>query len=201
MRATGMTDDDANNRSLQTIVQHRCKELNTGKVPQSVNDSSAKYPPTVSALTLPSTDASSITSHIPSSSSGIKRKHPPLTKQIRKASFQKQQVYANKKTRKWPYKRALKEVTIMIERKREESDQGKEYCPAAEYTRIISSKHNVNFATYHCPKICKTGNDWSRHCTPQWDTWRDHPHRHASLLPRLHIRRAPNPLGPQHISR
>ena len=37
IRAAGMTDDDSNNISLSKIVQRRYKELNTGKVPLSVN--------------------------------------------------------------------------------------------------------------------------------------------------------------------
>ena len=37
IRAAGMTDDDSNNISLPKIVQRRYKELNTGKVPLSVN--------------------------------------------------------------------------------------------------------------------------------------------------------------------
>ena len=41
-RATGMTDDEAINRSFPKLVQGRCTELNTRMVPLSVNDSSAK---------------------------------------------------------------------------------------------------------------------------------------------------------------
>ena len=63
MRAAVITDDDANNRSLQKLVQRRCKELNSGKIPLSVNNSRNKDPPPMSPLTLPSTDASSISSH------------------------------------------------------------------------------------------------------------------------------------------
>ena len=92
MRAAEMTDDDASNISLQKLVQQICKQLNAGKSVLSVNASSAKCPPPLSQLTLPSTDTSSITSYTTSSSSVIKRKHPPLTKQIRKPSSQKQQV-------------------------------------------------------------------------------------------------------------
>ena len=61
MRAAGMTDDDANNRSLQNIVQQICKELNAGCVTLSFNASSAKEPPPVSPFTLPSTDVSYVT--------------------------------------------------------------------------------------------------------------------------------------------
>ena len=97
MREAGMTDDDTNNRSLQKLVQQIFKGLNAGKVPLSVKYSSAKYPPPMSPLTLPSTDASSTTPHTTNPSSGIKRKHPPLTEKNRKPSSKKQQVYANKR--------------------------------------------------------------------------------------------------------
>ena len=80
MRATGMADDDTGNISLQKFVQRRYKELNAGKVTLSVNASSAKYPPPMSPLTISRTDVSSTTSHTKISISGIKRKHPPLTK-------------------------------------------------------------------------------------------------------------------------
>ena len=118
MRAAVITYDDANNRSLQKLLQQRFKELNSGKVPLSVNASSTKYHPSMSPLTLPSTDESSITSHNKCSTSGIKRKHPPLTKLIWKPFSQKQQVNANKKNIKNTYKGSLKEVTIIIDKER-----------------------------------------------------------------------------------
>ena len=82
MRASEMTDDGTNNISLQKLVQQICKQLNAGKDPLSVNASSAKCTTQISQLALTSTDASSITSYNTISSSGIKRKHPPLTKQM-----------------------------------------------------------------------------------------------------------------------
>ena len=118
MTETGMIDDDKNNRSLQTLLQRRCKELNSVKFPLSVNASITKYHPSMSPLTLPSTDESSITSHNKCSTSGIKRKHPPLIKLIWKPFSQNQQVYANKKNLKNTYKGSLKEVTIMIDKER-----------------------------------------------------------------------------------
>ena len=96
MRAAVMTDDDANNRSLKKLVHLRCKELNVVNFPLSFNDLSAKDPPSMSPLTLPSTDVSFITFHTTSYRSGIKCKHPPLTRQIRESSSQMQQVYAKK---------------------------------------------------------------------------------------------------------
>ena len=38
-RAAGVADDDANNRSLQKLVQQRFKKLNAGKATISVNAS------------------------------------------------------------------------------------------------------------------------------------------------------------------
>ena len=80
MREAGMTDDDTKNRSLQKLVQQIFKGLNAGKVPLPVKYSSAKYPPPMSPLTISRTDVSSTTSHTKIYISGIKRKHPPLTK-------------------------------------------------------------------------------------------------------------------------
>ena len=80
MREAEIMDDKKNNRSLQKLVQQRCKKLNSVKVALSVNALITQNHPPMSPLTLPSTDESTITSHTTSSSSRIKRKHPPLTK-------------------------------------------------------------------------------------------------------------------------
>ena len=72
----------------------------------------------MSPSTLTITKASSITSHTTSPSSGIKRKNPPLPKQMRKSPSKNQQVYANKKNQKDTYKGSLKEVTIIIDKQR-----------------------------------------------------------------------------------
>ena len=84
---------------LSKTLQRICNELNVGKVPLPVNDSSDKHPLPISTLNLPKTDVSSIASHTTSSSSGVKSKHPPQIKTDKKSSSQKQQVYANKN--KW----------------------------------------------------------------------------------------------------
>ena len=79
MKATGMIDDDANNWSLQ----QKYNDFNVGKIALTVDDSSAKDPTTMSPITWPINDTIFINSHTTGSISGINRKHPPLTKQIR----------------------------------------------------------------------------------------------------------------------
>ena len=110
MRAAGMVDDDANNRYLQKLVQQGCKELNEGKVPLSVNASRTKDPPPMSPLSMNSTDVSSITSHTKSSSSGIKRKHPPQTKKFGNHLLKSKRFMQTKRSKKRLIREILRRV-------------------------------------------------------------------------------------------
>ena len=139
-------DDNSNNRSLQKLIQKIWKKQNTEKVPPSVNSSSAKETHPMSTITLPRTDAISTTSHTTSSSSEIKRKHPPLTKKIENNLLKRNRFMQTKRSEK----RLIREILIKLQwllTRRQKCDQGKEYLSVAEFTIIIVSKHILTLAT------------------------------------------------------